>query len=49
MNEEEFDDKIFDISEKLADEVYDHVHYSERQELAVRFYKILKEELSDLI
>lgn len=36
---------IFKISELLSDEVYDYKHYSERQELTVKFYKILKKEL----
>jgi len=38
-------DNIFELSEKLADEVYDHIHYSERQELTIKFYNILKKEL----
>jgi len=38
-------ENIFKISELLSDEVYDYKHYSERQELTVKFYKILKNKL----
>jgi len=38
-------EQIFELAEELADEVYDYIHYSERQVLTLKFYKILKNKL----
>jgi len=41
------DNEIFELAEQLADEVYDYIHYSERQELTIKFYNILKNKLME--
>ena len=39
------DDQLFELAEQLADEAFGKkgmIEYSDRQELTVKFYKILK-------
>ena len=49
---EQDEDKLFELAEKLADEVYGNyrgvILYSERQELTVKFFKILKKWNHDI-